>query len=103
MEDASNPVIGGSVAIRRTLEQARQVASTDATVLLLGETGTGKELVAAYIHQWSARRSRDMVRVNCAAIPGTLLESELFGRERGAFTGALERQVGRFELADLPL
>ena len=100
MEDASNPVIGGSVAIRRTLEQARQVASTDATVLLLGETGTGKELVAAYIHQWSARRSRDMVRVNCAAIPGTLLESELFGRERGAFTGALERQVGRFELAD---
>jgi transcriptional regulator with GAF, ATPase, and Fis domain len=99
-EATSNPVVGGSVAIRRTLERARQVASTDATVLLLGETGTGKELVAAYIHQWSARSSREMVRVNCAAIPGTLLESELFGRERGAFTGALDRQIGRFELAD---
>ena len=100
MEGASNPIVGGSTAIRRTLEHARQVAATDATVLLLGETGTGKELIASYIHQWSARRGRDMVRVNCAAIPGTLLESELFGRERGAFTGALERQIGRFELAD---
>src|SRR5918993_4124287 len=99
-EATSNPVVGSSLAIRRTLERARQVAATDATVLLLGETGTGKELVAAYIHQWSARRSRDMVRVNCAAIPGTLLESELFGRERGAFTGAVDRQIGRFELAD---
>jgi len=99
-EATSIPVVGGSMAIRRTLERARQVASTDATVLLLGETGTGKELVAAYIHQWSARSSREMVRVNCAAIPGTLLESELFGRERGAFTGALDRQIGRFELAD---
>jgi formate hydrogenlyase transcriptional activator len=69
-------------------------------VLLLGETGTGKELLATYIHEESARRARSMVRVNCAAVPDTLLESELFGRERGAFTGASERQVGRFELAD---
>ena len=100
MEEAATPIVGGSAAIRRTLDHARQVAATDATVLLLGETGTGKELIADYIHRWSARRTRAMVRVNCAAIPGTLLESELFGRERGAFTGALERQVGRFELAD---
>ena len=99
MEGAS-PIVGGSPAIRRTLEHARQVAATDATVLLLGETGTGKELIASYIHGWSARRSREMVRVNCAALPGTLLESELFGREKGAFTGAFDRQIGRFELAD---
>ena len=93
-------IVGSSAAIRRTLEHARQVAATDATVLLLGETGTGKELVAAYIHERSTRRGREMVRVNCAAIPGTLLESELFGREKGAYTGATDRQVGRFELAD---
>ena len=74
-------IVGSSPAIRRTLEHARQVAATDATVLLLGETGTGKELIASYVHERSARRGRDMVRVNCAAIPGTLLESELFGRE----------------------
>ena len=86
--------------MRGVLEQARQVAATDSTVLLLGETGTGKELIAAYIHELSARRARAMVRVNCAAIPNTLVESELFGRERGAFTGALSRQIGRFELAD---
>jgi transcriptional regulator with GAF, ATPase, and Fis domain len=67
---------------------------------LLGETGTGKELIAAYIHELSARRARSMVRVNCSAIPNTLIESELFGRERGAFTGADSRQIGRFELAD---
>jgi transcriptional regulator with GAF, ATPase, and Fis domain len=76
------------------------VASTDATVLLLGETGTGKELFATQIHELSARRGRSMVRVNCSAIPSTLIESELFGREKGAFTGALARQIGRFELAD---
>jgi formate hydrogenlyase transcriptional activator len=93
-------IIGESSAISRTLEQARQVAATDATVLLLGETGTGKELLATYIHERSARRARSMVRVNCAAIPGTLLESEMFGHEKGAFTGAVGRQVGRFELAD---
>ena len=76
------------------------MAATDSTVLLLGETGTGKELFATQIHELSARHARAMVRVNCAAIPATLLESELFGREKGAFTGALSRQIGRFELAD---
>src|SRR5262249_52451021 len=78
----------------------RQVAATDSTVLLLGETGTGKELIATQIHEQSTRKARTMVRVNCAAIPSTLIESELFGREKGAFTGALARQIGRFELAD---
>jgi transcriptional regulator with GAF, ATPase, and Fis domain len=82
------------------LVQVEQVAATDSTVLLMGETGTGKELLASRIHELSARRGRPMVRVNCAAIPATLIESELFGRERGAFTGALSREVGRFELAD---
>jgi transcriptional regulator with GAF, ATPase, and Fis domain len=93
-------IVGQSAAIRRVLEQARQVAATDSTVLLLGETGTGKELIATQIHEQSSRKPRTMVRVNCAAIPGTLIESELFGREKGAFTGALARQIGRFELAD---
>jgi transcriptional regulator with GAF, ATPase, and Fis domain len=93
-------VVGQSTAIQRVLAQVRQVALTDSTVLLLGETGTGKELFATQIHELSLRRGRPMVRVNCAAIPGTLIESELFGRERGAFTGALARQAGRFELAD---
>jgi formate hydrogenlyase transcriptional activator len=92
-------IVGASPAVCRMLEQARQVAATDATVLLLGETGTGKELLATYIHERSARRARSMVRVNCAAIPGPLLESEMFGHEKGAFTGAVDRQVGRFELA----
>ena len=82
------------------LAQVEQVAATDSTVLLLGETGTGKELFATQIHELSSRHARAMVRVNCAAIPATLMESELFGREKGAFTGALTRQVGRFELAD---
>jgi transcriptional regulator with GAF, ATPase, and Fis domain len=81
------------------LDQINQVAATDSTVLLLGETGTGKELFAARIHELGSRHVRPMVRVNCAAIPSTLMESELFGREKGAFTGALARQVGRFELA----
>ena len=93
-------VIGQSAAIRHVQEQVRQVAGTDATVLLLGETGSGKELFAAQIHEVSRRRGRSMVRVNCAAIPATLIESELFGREKGAYTGALSRQSGRFELAD---
>ena len=96
----SQTVVGQSPAMRRVLEQIQQVAATDSTVLLLGETGTGKELLATQIHQASARRGRTMVRVNCAAIPATLIESELFGREKGAFTGALARQIGRFELAD---
>ncbi len=93
-------VIGRSEAVRRVLTQIEQVAATNSTVLLLGETGTGKELFATQIHQLSARRARAMVRVNCSAIPATLMESELFGREKGAFTGALARQIGRFELAD---
>ena len=93
-------VVDKSAAIRRVQEQVRQVAETDATVLLLGETGSGKELFASQIHELSRRRARAMVRVNCAAIPATLIESELFGREKGAYTGALSRQIGRFELAD---
>ncbi|MGH9146530.1 MAG: sigma-54 interaction domain-containing protein [Vicinamibacterales bacterium] len=93
--------IGGeSAAVRHVVTQIKQVAATNSTVLLLGETGTGKELFATQIHQLSARRGRAMVRVNCSAIPATLMESELFGREKGAFTGALARQIGRFELAD---
>jgi DNA-binding NtrC family response regulator len=99
-ELGTGTIIGQSEALRRVLEQVRQVAVTDSTVLLLGETGTGKELLATHLHDMSTRRGRVMVRVNCAAIPSTLIESELFGREKGAFTGALARQVGRFELAD---
>ncbi len=93
-------IVGQSAAVRRVLDQIQQVAATDSTVLLLGETGTGKELFATQIHELGPRRHRSMVRVNCAAIPPTLIESELFGRERGAFTGALARQMGRFETAD---
>jgi two-component system response regulator AtoC len=96
----SPAIVGQSPAMRHVVEQIQQVAATDSTVLLLGETGTGKELLASEIHKLSARRGRGMVRVNCAAIPGTLIESELFGREKGAYTGALARQIGRFELAD---
>jgi PAS domain S-box-containing protein len=92
--------VGQSQAIRRVLGQVEQVAPTDSTVLLLGETGTGKELLAATIHELSSRRDRTMVSVNCAVMPAALVESELFGRERGAFTGSLSRQIGRFELAD---
>ena len=93
-------VAGESEALKRALEQVERVAATDSTVLLLGETGTGKELFASRIHDLSARRNRSMVCVNCAAIPATLIESELFGREKGAYTDAVDRQVGRFELAD---
>ncbi len=93
-------VIGESAALCRVKEQIRQVAPTNSTVLLLGETGTGKELLATQIHELSAQCKRPMVRVNCAAIPATLIESELFGREKGAYTGALARQIGRFEMAD---
>ena len=93
-------IAGQSVALRRALEQAERVAATDSTVLLVGETGTGKELFASRVHELSARRARPMMRVNCAAIPPTLIESELFGREKGAYTDAIDRQVGRFELAD---
>ena len=93
-------IIGQSPAIRNVLEQVCIVAPTDATVLLHGETGTGKELVARAIHNLSSRSRRNFVRMNCAAIPSGLLESELFGHERGAFTGALNQKKGRFELAD---
>ncbi len=93
-------VVGQSAAIRQALSQVEQVAGTDSTVLLLGETGTGKELLATAIHELSPRSGRVMVSVNCAAMPAALVESELFGREKGAFTGSLSRQVGRFELAD---
>jgi transcriptional regulator with GAF, ATPase, and Fis domain len=96
---AADLILGESEGIRRVLEQVKHVAVTDSTVLLLGETGTGKEVIAAHVHALSARRQRAMVRVNCSAIPATLLESELFGREKGAYTGALARQAGRFELA----
>jgi PAS domain S-box-containing protein len=92
-------VVAESHAIRGVLEQLETVATTDATVLLLGETGTGKEVFAQVIHGLSERRTRPMVTINCAAIPSALVESELFGRERGAYTGALARQAGRFELA----
>ena len=93
-------IIGQSRAIRNVLEQVCIVAPTDATVLLHGETGTGKELVANAIHNLSSRSRRSFVRMNCAAIPSGLLESELFGHEKGAFTGALNQKKGRFELAD---
>jgi len=89
-----------SGAVREVLAQVRSVAPTTSTVLLLGETGSGKEVFAQAIHNLSQRRDRPMVRVNCAAIPAALIENELFGRERGAYTGALSRQAGRFELAD---
>jgi transcriptional regulator with GAF, ATPase, and Fis domain len=96
---AIDAIAGKSAAVQHVLNQAQLVAATDSTVLLLGETGTGKERFAAYIHQLSARRTREMVCVNCAAIPATLIESELFGRERGAYTDANSQQIGRFELA----
>jgi formate hydrogenlyase transcriptional activator len=88
-----------SAAIHQVLAQIRQVAPTPATVLLLGETGTGKEVMARTIHDLSPRRQRPMISVSCAAIPAALIESELFGREKGAYTGALSRQIGRFEAA----
>ena len=93
-------IVGNSASLRNVLEHVAIVAPTDATVLLHGETGTGKELVARAIHNLSGRRDRPYVRMNCAAIPSGLLESELFGHERGAFTGALMQRKGRFELAD---
>jgi formate hydrogenlyase transcriptional activator len=96
----TKPIVGSSRALAQVHAVVQQVAATDSTVLLLGETGTGKELFASLIHDLSLRRTRPMIRVNCAAIPATLIESELFGRERGAFTDAVARQAGRFELAD---
>jgi formate hydrogenlyase transcriptional activator len=92
-------IIGESPALKRILEQVQTAAPTDSTILILGETGTGKELIARAIHNLSSRRERTLVKVNCAAIPTGLLESELFGHEKGAFTGAIAQRVGRFELA----
>ncbi|MGB4784062.1 MAG: sigma 54-interacting transcriptional regulator [Candidatus Acidiferrum sp.] len=93
-------IIGNSPALESVLEQVEQVAPTDSTVLIQGETGTGKELIARAIHNLSVRCGRPFIKLNCAAIPFDLLESELFGHERGAFTGAIAQKVGRFELAD---
>ncbi|MGR9071455.1 MAG: sigma 54-interacting transcriptional regulator [Gammaproteobacteria bacterium] len=93
-------IVSRNPEIRRILEQIEQVGPTSATVLITGETGTGKELFAGAIHDASPRRCKPMIRVNCAAIPAALIESELFGREKGAYTGALAKQIGRFELAD---
>jgi transcriptional regulator with GAF, ATPase, and Fis domain len=97
---ALNGIIGCSLAMRRILDQVKTVAPLDSTVLIQGETGTGKELIASAIHNLSSRRRNNFVRFNCAAVPAGLLESELFGHERGAFTGALTRKLGRFEIAD---
>lgn len=93
-------IIGNSPALKEVLKDVETVATTDSTVLIFGETGTGKELIARAIHNLSQRRDRTLVRVNCAAIPTGLLESEMFGHEKGAFTGAIERRIGRFELAN---
>src|SRR5208337_2473339 len=92
-------IIGDSPSLRRTLSQVELAAPAGTTVLVLGETGTGKELIARALHNLSPRRERTFVKLNCAAIPAGLLESELFGHERGAFTGAISQKVGRFELA----
>src|SRR4051812_24755367 len=100
VQESAGSIVYGSRAIREVLDQVREVAATNATVLLLGETGVGKELFAQAIHDASPRRLRPMVPVSCAAIPSTLIESELFGHERGAFTHAVTRQIGRFETAN---
>jgi formate hydrogenlyase transcriptional activator len=99
-EQAFEGMVGRSAAWQRALQELQVVAPTDCGVLILGETGTGKELIARAIHNLSARRDRPFIKLNCAAIPSGLLESELFGHERGAFTGALMRKAGRFEAAD---
>ncbi|HXQ34695.1 MAG TPA: sigma-54 factor interaction domain-containing protein, partial [Anaerolineales bacterium] len=99
-ENEFEGIVGHSAALREVLQLVETVAKGSSTVLLLGETGTGKELVARAIHNRSMRRERAFVKLNCAAIPGGLLESELFGHERGAFTGAIAQKIGRLELAD---
>lgn len=93
-------IVGQSSVMKRILSQAEQVAQTDSTVLILGETGTGKELFARAIHKMSSRKDRTLITVNCASLPPTLFESELFGREKGAYTGAMTKMAGRFELAE---
>jgi transcriptional regulator with GAF, ATPase, and Fis domain len=93
-------ILGQSDGLKYVLYRAEQVAATDTTILILGETGTGKGLIAAAIHNMSPRKDRPMITINCAALPANLIESELFGREKGAFTGADSRQIGRFEIAN---
>jgi len=93
-------IVGQSLAMKKVLSQAEQVARTDSTVLIQGETGTGKELLARAIHRLSSRKDRVLVTVSCASLPPTLIESELFGREKGAYTGAMTKMIGRFEIAD---
>ena len=100
VNDGFEYIVGVSKVLRKVLDLVRTVAPTDSTALIEGETGTGKELIARAIHEHSTRRDRPFVKLNCAAIPLGLLESELFGHERGAFTGAVARKVGRFEAAD---
>jgi PAS domain S-box-containing protein len=100
LQSLHEEIVGRSQAMKQILAQVEQVAPTDATVLIEGETGTGKELLARTVHRLSARKDRTLVTVNCAALPPTLVESELFGREKGAYTGALTRMTGRFEVAD---
>lgn len=99
-EAGHGAIVGESEPVLRMLALAHKVAPTNSAVLITGETGTGKELLAQAIHDWSARKGKTLVKVNCAALPAPLIESELFGREKGAYTGAMTRQVGRFELAD---
>src|SRR3984893_18430271 len=96
----SNGIVGTSQVLREAMQQARMVAPTDSTVLIYGETGTGKELFAGLIHELSRRRVGPFIRINCAAIPEGLLESELFGHEKGAFTTAIAQRMGRFEAAN---
>ncbi|MBF0235726.1 MAG: sigma 54-interacting transcriptional regulator, partial [Desulfamplus sp.] len=100
LEHNHENIIGQSDALKYVLYKVEQIAANDTTVLILGETGTGKELVARAVHQFSKRKNRALVKVNCAALPPNLIESELFGHEKGAFTGSSARQLGRFEIAD---
>ena len=100
MQQNFEEIVGTSAALRAVLDQVDVVAPTDSTVLIYGETGTGKELITRAIHTFSSRCSRAFVKLNCAAIPSGLLESELFGHEKGAFTGALSTKIGKFEKAN---
>ena len=100
LQHAHNTFLGQSQAVLNILEQVEKVARTDSSVLILGETGTGKDLLAHEIHRLSSRKDKTMIRVNCASLPASLVESELFGREKGAYTGAVSTQPGRFEIAD---
>jgi len=99
-EDKFEGIVGNGTGLKFVLTEVQRVAPTDSTVLVLGETGTGKELIARAIHHISPRCGRPFIKLNCAAIPFDLLESELFGHEKGAFTGAIAQKMGRFEMAD---